>query len=478
MSEFTCDLAVADLRATLEDIREGMIAHARASEAQLERMSPEAHVSALNLLHADALRSGATRETRPLLRAQGVTTFDDAGPHALRSVESALRLLGSDVEFSMEAPNVREALQITHERADALLGPPGHQRTTRIMVTLPTQAADDPAIVRTLLERGTDLVRINCAHDGAEVWSRMLAHLESARRETGRPCKVFMDLAGPKVRTGALPDAPGVIKFFPRRDSLGRVRRPARILLTDPASARSAFGPVDAVVPVAGAWAMSLREGQLVRTIDARGKQRTMRVIERAGDGAIVSCDAAGFLVEGTRLERLGDDGQPVDGTHVDTLSPGQEHILLRPGYLLRLTRDASRGELARFDEHGVMRTPPAIGCTLTQAFDHLRVGERVLFDDGKAGGRVVRLTEEGALIEIETARNNGVKLRADKGINFPDTHLDVPPLTEKDLADLAFVAAHADAVGLSFVRGPEGVRQLQRELKAHGAATPGPAWS
>ena len=475
MSEALFDLSSAELRQALEGVRDRMLAHAREHADEIERMASEAQASVLNLLHADALRTSADRETRPKLRAQGVTTFDDAGPHAMRSVEAAIRLLGGECELSMEVPNVREAMRLTHDRADGLLGRPEPERSTRIMVTLPSDAADDPSIVRGLLERGAGIVRINCAHDDAPSWGRMIGHLEAARRETGRDCKVFMDLAGPKVRTGALPKSRGVIKFYPRRDAIGRVRRPARLLLTDHETARFGFGPTDVSVPVEGAWASSLREGETVRTVDARGKQRTMRVIERAGPGAIVSCDAAGFLVQGTRLERLAKDGTVVDHEEVGALPSTEEHILLRPGYLLHLTRDASSGALAHFDERGVMRTPPEIGCTLPEAFDHLEVGHRVLFDDGKAGGRVVRLTERGALVEIETARNNGVKLRADKGINFPDTRIDVPPLTAKDIADLDFVATHADVVGLSFVRGPEGVRQLQRELRAHGASSPGP---
>ena len=61
-------------------------------------------------------------------------------------------------------------------------------------------------------------------------------------------------------------------------------------------------------------------------------------------------------------------------------------------------------------------------------------------------------------------------KLRADKGINLPDSRLRTPPLTDKDIADLDFVVEHADLVGLSFVRTPDDVRQLQLQLERLGA--------
>jgi pyruvate kinase len=63
-----------------------------------------------------------------------------------------------------------------------------------------------------------------------------------------------------------------------------------------------------------------------------------------------------------------------------------------------------------------------------------------------------------------------GGKLRAEKGINFPDTDLNMPALTGKDLEDLKFVVQYADMIGLSFVRTPEDVFLLQEHLAMLGA--------
>ncbi len=73
-------------------------------------------------------------------------------------------------------------------------------------------------------------------------------------------------------------------------------------------------------------------------------------------------------------------------------------------------------------------------------------------------------------LVRITHARPGGERLRAEKGINLPDTHMDVSALTRRDLADLAVVARHADIVGLSFVRSVDDVARLQARLaKARG---------
>ena len=49
------------------------------------------------------------------------------------------------------------------------LGPIPTDRKTRIMVTRPSEAAIDPSLIRGLLEKGMNIMRINCAHDNAEI---------------------------------------------------------------------------------------------------------------------------------------------------------------------------------------------------------------------------------------------------------------------------------------------------------------------
>jgi len=55
--------------------------------------------------------------------------------------------------------------------------------------------------------------------------------------------------------------------------------------------------------------------------------------------------------------------------------------------------------------------------------------------------------------------------------LNFPDTDLDVVPLTARDRKDLDFVACHADMIGYSFVQSTEDIALLQEELAQRIAA-------
>ena len=117
---------------------------------------------------------------------------------------------------------------------------------------MPSEASADYSIVRDLLAAGMDCMRINCAHDDAAAWERMIHHLERAKRELKRDCRVAMDLAGPKLRTGPIEPGPTVLKVKPRRDDSrpgdeagGRGAR-TRFKLRAPRT------PVDAVLPIDG----------------------------------------------------------------------------------------------------------------------------------------------------------------------------------------------------------------------------------
>ena len=71
----------------------------------------------------------------------------------------------------------------------------------RIMVTLPTEAATERSWARKVIAAGTDCVRINCGHDDAEVWQKMISNVRAAARARGRQCRILMDLSGPRART-------------------------------------------------------------------------------------------------------------------------------------------------------------------------------------------------------------------------------------------------------------------------------------
>ncbi|MGD0676438.1 MAG: pyruvate kinase [Polyangiaceae bacterium] len=136
--------------------------------------------------------------------------------------------------------------------------------------------------------------------------------------------------------------------------------------------------------------------------------------------------------------------------------------IPLRAGDEIVITRSA--GPEASND------APPRIPCTLPIALERVQTGERVWLDDGKLGGFVEKVSKEGVSVRINYARKGHHKLLADRGINFPESAIDINGFTEKDRSDLAFVARHADSVGLSFAQRAADVRAVQQRLAELGA--------
>ncbi|MET0794565.1 MAG: pyruvate kinase, partial [Polyangiaceae bacterium] len=144
--------------------------------------------------------------------------------------------------------------------------------------------------------------------------------------------------------------------------------------------------------------------------------------------------------------------------------------IDVRAGDTLELTGRSEVGAAPQRTADGQVERAGIIACTLPEALAHLEIGQRVLFDDGKIQ-TVVEATKPNGDFVLRVVRTSKPtsKLRGGKGINLPDTRIDVPGLTEEDKRALSFVAKHAHAVSLSFVRSAADVRALHAELARLG---------
>lgn len=84
------------------------------------------------------------------------------------------------------------------------------------------------------------------------------------------------------------------------------------------------------------------------------------------------------------------------------------------------------------------------------EVFDSVEPGDHLLIDDGRVRLRVI---DKGTR-RFEAEVTDGGKISDRKGVNLPDTVLDLPVLTEKDRADLEFgLSQGVDWVALSFVQ-------------------------
>lgn len=366
-SEFEPALEQLTLARAVATMRSASLRAAEQVAPTIEQV-PEPHrASAANLAHYLGIRRLDIREVQKRLARRGLSSLGRCEAAVLPMLDAVLGNLealdgpsqGHEDQHLISRPHAPTAGNVSgleegqarlDARSAAALGPRPAARAVRVMVTMPSVAADDPAFSAACAQAGMDLARINAAHDDADAWSRMLGHLHAAGEATGRPIRVMMDLPGPKLRVS--------------------------------------------------------------RVIDRKRKE--------------------------AEKVRIG---------------PDESFLLLR----------------AETKRKGVPKGSIGVGVTLDCALRRIRPGDRVSFDDGTIEARVERVDAAGAHCVTTRVPERGAKLRAGKGVNLPDTAIDVPAVSRDDLAVLDRFGDRVDLVALSFARSPEDVEQLLDALMLRG---------
>lgn len=458
----------------LSDQLKSISGRARALEseysAELHAVHPEFRDSARNLVHYLALRQTDISDLQQELATLGLSSLGRAERDvmgSMRAVWSALRNLSGDAAHDPDTDG--STLELRNRTADkhkaAILGDHPSGRDVNIMVTLPTDAGDNRTLVSGMIAAGMNIARINCAHDDAATWEAMVANVRAASAEANKECRIIMDLAGPKLRTGELRPGPRVLHVRPRRDPLGRVIAPRRIrFMPDDKLQR---GTKAALIPIPRECIDQAEEGDELRCKDTRGKKRRLKVVRKDDKGLVVESYKGAYIATGTKL-RLIRQGGGEEIYRVGELPAIERPILLRAGDTLFLHKSSVPGTPAKEDPDGNVVAAAHISCQQPEVFAFVAAGDPISLNDGKISGIVRAVTEDQLEVEITKAKPTGSNLRGDRGINFPNSDIRLPGLTAADKTNLKFVIDHADAVSLSFVREPADIDLLHQELRKY----------
>ncbi|HEX5169358.1 MAG TPA: pyruvate kinase [Cyclobacteriaceae bacterium] len=333
------------LQRELEAIQEKMNQAVDLQRPTIAALHPAQKLSAENLIRYLTLRSDDIRNLQDHLHIAGLSSLASSESHILRQLQAILQRLGREIETSeLSACDYLTGSTLIRHRSTQLFGEKNDPSIPYLMVTFDSEFADNFQLIKKLLDAGMNIARINCAHDDEETWRDMIDLVHEASKRTRIPCKIYMDLGGPKLRTGLL----------------GRGRRVGKA---------------------------SLMEGQ------------ELMLAEKDSD----------------------------------------------------------------YDPSAVV-----ISCSEPNIIRQLKPGERVLFDDGIIETIVQSNANGIAALRIVRISGKKPQIKTGKGINFPDSELDLPALTERDRSLLPFICEHADLVGYSFVREAEGVMELQKMLGSH----------
>jgi len=338
---------LADIRALLDQCSEREASIAPAADA----LPVAWRRSAANLAHYLALRATDHSRLQAELVRNGLSSLSRREAHVMPTLDAVERALAAMCGVAPDEPRARmtidDGAQLLARHASELLETP-LPHMTRIVVTIPPWAAGKVDFMRSLIDAGMDVARINASHGDPAQWQASIDALRTAAAAAGRRIPVCVDLAGPKVRTGVCADGP---------------------------------------IP----------------------------------------------LVAGDTLTLHAADGTTVLAT---------KRVAVRP----------------------------------REVVEHVKPGDRVLFDDGNIRGRctAVDRAKGEATVAIEAVRAGAWPLKDRKGVNVPDTDMPIAALTDEDLVTLDFVVGHVDIVAMSFVRSATDIADLHRAIEARTQRTIG----
>ncbi len=440
--------------------------------------------SASNLAYYLALRQFDLRHLQERLAQAGLSSLGRAESSVMSTLDTVIDLLHRAIDPCYQAIGIKpnelgfnRGQQLLDQHTVELFGSHFENSKAHVMVTLATEASWDYKLIKALLMKGMTCARINCAHDDPIIWQAMIRNIRRAKVEIGRDCRILMDLAGHKIRTGPIELGPAIHHIKVKRDAYGQVVEPGRIALFDAACSEPLAEDDGTLFRVAIPTELfkALAAGHRLRFVDMRGKQR-MLTIEKpiSGQAWLARCGQPAFLLSGcdvTWMPPISEKENTFEIVYRLGEFSGAPKLIkvFKEDYLL-LTDHGIEGAPAQYGENGTLIKPAQIGCTLSSAIDKVQTGHAVWIDDGKVGAKVDKLTEAGVLLKITHARSNGVTIRSDKGINFPETKLDLPALSDKDREDLDFACKHADLIGFSFVESLADMECLIEELAQRGA--------
>lgn len=440
----------------------------------LDKVHLDNQKSARNLLQYMAFRLHDIRDLQLLLTEWGLSSLGRAERKVQATLDTVLQAMHLIVGKSWqpnEKPPVcyRDARQTLEDNTDKLLGGHPAGRRVRIMVTMPGDGGSNYHLVKNLLLNGMNCARINCAHDDKTTWKKIVENIRRAGEATGRECRILMDLGGPKLRTGDIRPGPKIVKIRPKRSETGIVEQPAHIWLHPEGKTPNPPNNTIACLPVPPDWLKKCKVGDTIRLTDARGASRKLTMAEVTESGYLATANKTIYFVPGLELalKRKGEKLRKGTAKISDSLPSRLGGIPLKIGDLLVLTKQQTPGEKALFHADGTLTQPATIGISIPEVLNDLRDGEPIWFDDGKIGGIIERVEREQVKVRINHTRPAGDTLRAEKGINLPESNLHVAALSPDDLEDLHFVVQHADMVGLSFANYPKDVENLVHSMKA-----------
>jgi pyruvate kinase len=201
---------MAKLYKKLLKIKDTLIAYEEKHKKDLISVHPEFKRSSKNFLHYLALRKTDLKEVQLSLAHFGLSSLGRSESHVLANIEEVIKRMESSLSDQgikikrnksiTNDPNWLDSEKILHKHTEDLFGKKPKHRHEYIMVTVPDENLVTGEWIESLLSAGTNVFRVNCAHESYDEWSASIKRIKRVASKNKTPVKIMMDLSGPKVR--------------------------------------------------------------------------------------------------------------------------------------------------------------------------------------------------------------------------------------------------------------------------------------
>ena len=232
---------LTELLNDLITLRQNILESAQSRLAKLDQAPDQQQISfsTRNLACYLAFREHDLRPLQDRLSRAGVSSLGRGESNIMANIDQVINILSLALQTpqpSLQPPwhgqHFDAGIRQLQSNADDIFGASHGERLVRIMLTLPSEAAQDIALVEKLLSHHVECVRINCAHDNSDTWLGMINNVKSVAEKRQQPCKILMDLAGKKIRTGQLQAAKSTRLIKTTRHKDNKHKTPEVVILT------------------------------------------------------------------------------------------------------------------------------------------------------------------------------------------------------------------------------------------------------
>lgn len=163
------------------------------------------HTSLLNMKQYLNLRKHDYSLLQDELTKVGLSSFGRSQAHMEASINVAIDMLS----HALGKKSAIHPAQLSYEESHAIMDKNNEifstsSDKTKIMITVPSNYGDDENWFSDLAHEGVHLFRINTAHDSIEVWNDMAEKINLEKHASGKDLRIYVDLAGPKIRTSLI----------------------------------------------------------------------------------------------------------------------------------------------------------------------------------------------------------------------------------------------------------------------------------